>query len=71
VAWQVEWLIPLKKMIVKMLMHLHMVVYTGGVSTFAKEVLFERWRSVESPSPSYRACEAGFGEETEAKRGHR
>jgi hypothetical protein len=32
----------LKKMIVKMLTHMHMVMYLGGVSTFAKEVEFKR-----------------------------
>ena len=39
-AWQVEWLI-LWEMIVKMLTHIHMVVYTGGVDTFTKEMKLE------------------------------
>ena len=50
-------------MIVKMLTHLHMVVIFGGVGTFAKEKL------CVIPFPSYRACEAGFGEVSEVKQG--
>ena len=39
-AWQVEWLI-LWKMIVKMLTHIHMMVYTCSVGTFIKEIKLE------------------------------
>ena len=39
-AWQVEWLI-LWTMIVKILTHIHMVVYTCDVSTFTKEMKLE------------------------------
>ena len=53
-AWQVEWLI-LWKMIVKMLTHIHMVVYTWWVGTFTKEMKLElmwinsvkKWRRKE------------------------
>jgi hypothetical protein len=44
---------------------MHKVIHKV-VGTFARVV--ERKRKVETLSPSYRACEAGFGEETEAKR---
>ena len=38
------------KMIVKMLTHIHMMVYTCGVGTFTKEVVFAglRWVWVDS-----------------------
>jgi hypothetical protein len=48
-----------------MLTHMHKVIHKV-VGTFARVV--ERKRKVETLSPSYRACEVGFGEETEAKR---
>jgi hypothetical protein len=52
-------------MIVKMLTHMHMVVYTWWCWHICKG--FERKRKVETPSPSCQAYEAGFGEEIEAK----
>jgi hypothetical protein len=43
----VKWVITLWKMVVKMLTHLHMVVYTGGVDTFTKEKKLEKfWRNL-------------------------
>jgi hypothetical protein len=47
-----------------MLTHVHKVIHKV-VGTFAR--VFKRKRKVETPSPSCRACKAGFIEETKAK----
>jgi hypothetical protein len=52
-------------MIVKMITHMPMVVYTWWCWHICKG--FERKRKVETPSPSYQACSTGFNKETEAK----
>ena len=54
--WQVEWLI-LSKMIVKMLTHMHMVVYTWWCWHFCKGQVVELVVDL-------------LGEEKEAKGGH-
>jgi hypothetical protein len=53
-------------MIVKMLTHMHMVMYTWGVGTFAKAMVFERLRGAWGPlslSPSLRVRDSGVFEE--------
>jgi hypothetical protein len=42
---------------VKMLTHLHMMVYTSGVGTFAKEKLLElNWINLEKREKDFSVC---------------